>query len=310
MTRRTRTAFTLIELLVVIAIIAVLIGLLLPAVQKVREASNRSTCSNNLKQIVLASHSFHDVHKYFPTNSQDEGGWNWSYQQNTRSWSWLTRVLPYMEQENLFLQFNVDKNTLGQNQALLTIGLKVFYCPSDNASSLNPSDNRANLGKLAGSPSTSAAMSNYKGVTGDCWCWGNYQNKCSSTCNGLNTGDGMFASRDDIARNKVDLTGVPDGTSNTFFVGEDIPMLNAHCTWPYANGSLGTCAIPPNQNKPNGGSDIYQGWPDLYSFRSRHPQGLQFGFADGSVHFVSDKIPLPVYRAFASRNGGENVSLD
>jgi prepilin-type processing-associated H-X9-DG protein len=250
------------------------------------------------------------VNKYFPTNSQDEGGWDWSYQQHSRSWSWLTRLLPYLEQENLFFQFNVDKNTLGQDQTLLVIGIKNFYCPSDNASNLNPSDNRANLGKLAGSPSTSAATSNYKGITGDCWCWGNYQNKCSSTCNGLNMGDGMFASRDDITRNKVDLTGVPDGTSNTFFVGEDIPELNAHCTWPYANGSLGTCAIPPNQNKPYQNADIYQGWPDLYSFRSRHPRGLQFGFADGSVHFISDSIAHPVYRAFATRNGGENVSPD
>ncbi|HLJ95459.1 MAG TPA: DUF1559 domain-containing protein [Gemmataceae bacterium] len=310
MTRRTRTAFTLIELLVVIAIIAVLIGLLLPAVQKVREASYRATCANNMKQIVLASHTFHDANHYFPTNSQDEGGWDWSYQQNHKSWSWLARLLPYLEQQNLLTQLNIDTRTLGQSQDLITMGLKIFYCPSDNASSLNPSDNRANLGKLAGTPWTYAATSNYKGVTGDCWCWGNYQNKCTSTCNGLNTGDGMFASRDDIARNKVDLTSVPDGTSNTFFVGEDIPMLNAHCTWPYANGSLGTCAIPPNQNKPYGGSDIYQGWPDLYSFRSRHPGGLQFGFADGSVRFLTDSIALPVYRAFATRNGGENVSLD
>jgi prepilin-type N-terminal cleavage/methylation domain-containing protein/prepilin-type processing-associated H-X9-DG protein len=309
MTRSTRTAFTLIELLVVIAIIAVLIGLLLPAVQKVREAASRSTCSNNLKQIVLASHNYHDVNQCFPTNSQDEGGWDWTYQMNAKSWSWLARILPYLEQQNLQVQLNLN-NTLGQSQASLTIPLKIFYCPSDNASSLNPSDNRANLGKLAGSPWTLAATSNYKGVTGDCWCWGDYQYKCTSTCNGLNMGDGMFASRDDIARNKVDLTGVPDGTSNTFFAGEDIPLLNAHCTWPYANGSLGTCAIPPNQNKPYDNSDIYNGWPNLYSFRSRHPGGLQFGFADGAVHFISDSIPLPVYRALASRNGGETVSLD
>ena len=153
MTCRTRTAFTLIELLVVIAIIAVLVGLLLPDVQKVREASQRMACSNNLKQIVLACHAFHDVYHYFPTNSQDEGGWNWSYQQNARSWSWLTRLLPYLEQQNLYNQMNIDKSKLGDKPELLTIGLKAFYCPSDNASSLNPSDNRANLGKIAGGSS-------------------------------------------------------------------------------------------------------------------------------------------------------------
>jgi prepilin-type N-terminal cleavage/methylation domain-containing protein/prepilin-type processing-associated H-X9-DG protein len=310
MTRRPRPAFTLIELLVVIAIIGVLISLLLPAVQKVREAAARASCANNMKQIVLASHNYHDSFQYFPTNSQNEGGWNWSFQRTTKSWSWLTRLLPYLEQQNLLTQLNVDENTLGQDPTLLTIGLKIFYCPSDTASSLNPSDDRANLGKLSGDPWTYAATSNYKGVTGECWCWGSYQNNCTSHCNGLNQGDGMFASRDDLAGGKVDFASVTDGTSNTFFIGEDIPALNAHCTWPYANGSLGTCAIPPNQNVPYAGADIYLGWPDLYSFRSRHPGGLQFGFADGSVHFVKDSIPLPVYRALASRNGGESVSLD
>jgi prepilin-type N-terminal cleavage/methylation domain-containing protein/prepilin-type processing-associated H-X9-DG protein len=310
MTRRTRTAFTLIELLVVIAIIGILIGLLVPAVQKVREASNRMACANNMKQIVLASHCFHDTYSYFPTNSQNEGAWNWSFQKNAKSWSWLARLLPYLEQQNLLTQLNVDQDTLGQHTALLTIGLNVFYCPSDDARDRNPSDDRANLGKLSGDPWTYAATSNYKGVTGDCWCYGNYANQCSNTCNGLNTGNGIFASRDDIPTNKVDIASVTDGTSNTFLIGEDIPALNAHCTWPYANGSLGTCAIPPNHNVPYGGSNIYLGWPDLYSFRSRHPGGLQFGFADGSVRFISDTIPLTVYRALASRNGGESVSLD
>jgi len=299
--------FTLIELLVVIAIIAVLIGLLLPAVQKVREAAARMSCQNNLKQIALACHNYHDTNGKFPLNSQEEGGWNWDYQQNARSWSWLARLLPYVEQGNLYNQLNVaGGNTLGQSQALLTTGLKVFWCPSDDAAGQNPSDTRANLGKIAGGSSwTYAATSNYKGVTGDCWCWGDWVNNCTNSCNGLNNGDGMFSSRDATGGGATLAASVPDGTSNTFLAGEDIPSLNAHCTWPYANGSLGTCAIPPNQNMPYGGSDIYYGWPDLYSFRSRHTGGLQFAFTDGSVHFISQSIAMITYRALATRNGGE-----
>ncbi len=304
-----RRAFTLIELLVVIAIIAILIGLLLPAVQKVREAAARTQCQNNLHQIALAVHSYHDSYGCIPGNSQDEGGWDWDYQQHARSWSWLARILPFVEQENLYVQMNVaGGNTMGQSQAWITTPVKTYYCPADSADLQNPSSTRANLGQIAGGSTwTYAATSNYKGVTGDCWCWGDYQNNCSGNCNGLNVGDGMFDSRDAI-RGTVSLAGgVPDGTSNTFLAGEDIPLLNAHCTWPYANGSLGTAAIPPNQNVPYGGGDIYGGWPDLYSFRSRHTNGLQFAYADGSVHFINSQIALGTYRALATRNGGEVI---
>src|SRR5262245_65017996 len=110
-----RQAFTLIELLVVIAIIAILIGLLLPAVQKVREAAARMSCQNNMKQIVLAAHAYHDAQLRFPHNSQDEGGWDWAYQSNRRSWSWLARLLPYIEQGNLYQQAKIDTNTLTQS---------------------------------------------------------------------------------------------------------------------------------------------------------------------------------------------------
>ena len=300
--RRGHRAFTLIELLVVIAIIAVLIGLLLPAVQKAREAAARSQCVNNMKQVLLAAHNYHSVHKSFPGNSQAEGGWDWNYQSTHKSWSWLARLLPSLEQDNLCAAAKVDTNTLGQSLPYLATGLSVFYCPTDNAMSMNPSTNRANL---QGVP---IATSNYKGVTGDSWAYGTYINN-SNQGDGLTRGNGMFT-RGDIARPRK-ISDITDGTSNTFFLGEDIPQINAHCAWPYANGTLGTCAIPPNvMRKPNGAAyDPYYDWPYIYSFRSQHPGGLNFALADGSVRFISDTIPLPLYRALATIHNGEPVAV-
>src|SRR5438105_11978621 len=104
-----RRAFTLIELLVVIAIVAVLIGLLLPAVQKVREAANRMHCTNNLKQIALGVHSYHDVELYIPINTlMTDKDMNW----DQPNWSWLARLLPYIEQSSLYQQGNIPTNTL------------------------------------------------------------------------------------------------------------------------------------------------------------------------------------------------------
>lgn len=308
-----RSAFTLIELLVVIAIIAILIALLVPAVQKVREAAARTQCVNNLKQIALATQAYHDANKEFPGNTQNEGGWDWAFQQTASSWSWLARILPYIDQGPLYQQMGIPTATLGQSQALLTTGLAVYWCPSDDAAGLNPSPTRCNLGELAGSPYTYSATSNYKGVTGDCWNYGTYVNQAGECAgkDGLTQGDGVF-NRDDMdnSRKPITMVMITDGTSNTFLAGEDIPELDAHCTWPYANGAIATCAIPPNIMAPPPGYDIYSGWPYIYSFRSRHPGGLNFAMCDGSVHFIDTAIPLTTYRALATIAGGESVETD
>jgi prepilin-type N-terminal cleavage/methylation domain-containing protein/prepilin-type processing-associated H-X9-DG protein len=301
---RGRAAFTLIELLVVIAIIAILIGLLVPAVQKVREAAARTQCQNNLKQIILAAHNYHDQYKHFPGNSQNEGGWDWNFQgtaKNPTSWSWLARLLPFIEQSPFYKQAGVEINTFAQSLSFLTTGMPVFFCPSDNSASISPSTNRANL---QGQP---MSTSNYKGVSGDCWAYGTYVNK-SNWGDGLTKGDGIFTRGN--YRDPCTVFKIKDGTSNTFFCGEDIPEIDAHCCWFYANGSIGTCAIPPNIMKnPNNGLpyDPYNDWPYIYSFRSRHAGGLNFAFADGSVRFVSDSIVLATYRALATIDGGEAV---
>jgi len=313
MLSRTRSAFTLIELLVVIAIIAILIGLLLPAVQKVREAAARSSCQNNLKQIALAVHNYHDAEGTLPFNTQNEGGWDWGYQQNQRSWSFLARSLPYIEQGNLKQQLNILNktdveplgNTLGMNVAILNLTVKSFFCPSDDAISRQADNIRANLQGVM------ITLSNYKGVNGSNWCWGtDTNNGPTNNCNGLTAGDGAFYRRD-FAKKKT-LMSITDGTSNTIIIGEDIPSINAHCTWPYANGVGGTTAIPPNVMKRPDGTlyDPYGDWPYLYSFRSRHTGGLQFANADGSVRFIRQSIPAATYRALSTINGGEVVAND
>src|ERR1019366_1132047 len=185
-------AFTLIELLVVIAIIAILIALLVPAVQKVREAAARTQCTNNLKQIGLAVHGFHDSHKRIPYN----GGSGSKSGTSSDSWSFFARMLPFLDQLPLYTTAGIDTVPLNGNVAEST-NLTVFFCPSDDALSNSPSPNTANDG-TTGSP---MALSNYKGVMGSNFNWGAFPNVGpggNPDCfNGPSRGDGMFW-RDDI----------------------------------------------------------------------------------------------------------------
>jgi prepilin-type N-terminal cleavage/methylation domain-containing protein/prepilin-type processing-associated H-X9-DG protein len=329
---RSRRAFTLIELLLVIAIIAVLIGLVLPAVQKVREAANRAQCSSNLKQLALGCHSYHDVFISLPRN-----GDQFNLQQPTYSttyigtgccgiaaprWSWIARMLPSIEQQNLYAEAGIPRNKLSQSKDTLTAiatPLKVLFCPSDrSARQRTTTENLENF---------LVAVSNYHGVSGANW-GGDYYPKdanfstpyrhlgTNGSYNGLERGDGLFW-RSDIRSGELKITSITDGTSNTLMIGEDVPELNAHNAWCYSNGANGTYAIPPNTgvtiptgNPPSLGPADFQNWPERYSFRSRHPGGLQFAYADGSVHFISDSIPLQTYRALATIKGGDTANAD
>jgi prepilin-type N-terminal cleavage/methylation domain-containing protein/prepilin-type processing-associated H-X9-DG protein len=300
-----RSAFTLIELLVVIAIIAILIGLLLPAVQKVREAAARMSCQNNIKQLAIAIHSYHDANGQFPTSGAP--GYVDNNSVNTQNWSWLVKILPYIEQDNLYRATGAPTATVNANPTAVQTTVKTFLCPSDTNNTTARTDTN-----IAYNTTFAVGMTNYKGVSGSAWMWGSYATGPSGvtgTNPGLDSGNGWIY-RSNGGQNYPGprtMASIIDGTSNTFFVGEDIADFNQHLSWPHFNGCTGTTAIPPNNlNTIASRGD----WPNVYSFRSRHTGGLNFALGDGSVRFVTNSVPLSIYRAFGTMNGGEVVTLD
>lgn len=306
-----RPGISLVELLVVIAIIAILMGLLLPAVQKVREAAARAHCVHNLKQIALAVHHYEGIHKYLPYNSLMplENPPYGVYGSQTKAWSWLSRLLPYTEQENLYRGTDNLTQSLYQGREAVATQLPLFLCPSDGYSAQGPAIDAADLGIWI-KPFIKAGYTNYKGVGGSNWAWGESRWRnigVNGNINGLSDGDGLFYRSDYLHRKS--FLAVRDGLSNTFMIGETLPENSKWNAWAYANGAVGTCAIAPNARAEDGSKFDPRGWENTYGFHSRHPGGLHFAMADGSVHFLSDAVNMKVYRALATIQGGESVSF-
>jgi prepilin-type N-terminal cleavage/methylation domain-containing protein len=297
--RRNRFAFTLIELLVVIAIIAILIGLLLPAVQKVREAAARSQCQNNLKQIGVAMHNYHDAIQTLPRGQ----GPSWC------CWgTWQVLVLPYLEQEaisRLYVNWGGNDSTGPRYSAQPNIAnvtsrrLKVLTCPSD----------------IPNAPILTITSHNYS-VN-----YGNTGYGQQANLNGVVFGTAPFT-----GGKAYKLTDVTDGTSNTMMVAEVIQGQRVDLRgfgW-WGDASEFTAYLAPNSplpdviytpfycdnNKPNPpctGTPTATN-PSMYGSRSRHINGIQTVMCDGSVRFVNNSVQLANWRAMSTSQGGEVIT--
>ncbi len=303
---RSRTAFTLIELLVVIAIIAILIGLLLPAVQKVREAAARMKCQNQIRQLAIGLHNYHDVHNTLPSSYDITNGL-----------SWYVYVLPFVEQDPQFKAMNTAPGgTFTSTNRLNPHGLtriSAFLCPSspiDRMATMAP--HNVNTPEIIGTPAQGTYTTHYYGITGP-----RGTNSATGTAYPVTTGthdgvpmalSGMFV----VTPLSVRLTDVTDGTSVTLMLGEMSWFSSVYGTryrtW-LRGGDIGgsfACSARNVTNAINSGlrANMIAAYSDV-PMGSMHPGGASFAMGDASVRFVSESIDMNVYRAIASRNGGE-----
>jgi prepilin-type N-terminal cleavage/methylation domain-containing protein len=330
--------FTLVELLVVIAIIGVLIALLLPAVQAAREAARRMQCTNHLKQVVIAMHNYHDTNSVLPPGyiyweggTQNGGSRPW--------WGWNVFIFPFMEQESLYKELDTRTRTLqtvcrGNNitgttntltaadKLLVQTIIGPLRCPSDNGNALN--DDTTNFGNSTKTvyllqADNPVAKSNYAA------CMGSTDRDANQVYPGTYDNDGMF-----YCNNSKNFSAIEDGTSNVFFVGEVATQIGDFkyfaCTWLgvgnpgcLGNGSQATTgALEDNdtgvyRSIRRAKTDIVINSANLNNlnkgYSSCHASGANFGFGDGSIHYITETINSALYENLGQRASGKNKTL-
>lgn len=285
---RPRRAFTLIELLVVIAVIAILIALLLPAVQQARAAARRLKCKNNMKQIGLALHNYHGAHSVFPMGSSNTG---------SGSWGFLMGLLPYMEEDAAYEVITfTDASCCDEIKALQNAGLPdpatrlmpMMNCPDD-----------PNSGKeftTGGGTSFDCGRlfpGNYLGVAGN--------TESASPCAGILDGNGILFSRSSSSIRKI-----IDGTTTTLLLGERGLPNDLIWGWPLCGGSECEHYLATSRGLSAGMDGPYTSGI-IERFWSWHAGGTHFLHADGSVHFYSYGTDLPTLLDLSTRSGGEVI---
>ena len=312
-TRFRPKGFTLIELLVVIAIVAILIGLLLPAVQKVRAAAARIKCANNMKQIGLAAHNYHDTEGKFPYAVM-------YFQPGESAASYVSGwilLLPHLEQDNVAKKWNpkLPRNNASDpdgdghsNFTLQQLHIPTYTCPS-----MSPPSG-TNGGSLGTAPET-RAPSSYMWSSGTQTCYDATYGTPNTATEGVilpirnKAYSADPAQRDSGGNSPVRMTDVGDGTSNTFLAGEcDFKPAGV----PSTSGPVWAYGYFYNWTGTNGGLNrrdgSYAGAANG-TFRSEHTGGAFFLMTDGSAQFIRDSIDGPTYAGLGTRNGGEVVSV-
>ena len=306
--KKRRPGFTLVELLVVIAIIGILVSLLLPAVQAARESARKTTCTNNLKQIVLATHRYHESHLTFPSgylNKRDRNN-GFAPRDDWNLWGWGFLLLPYLEQSDLYdmmLTGDADLQIIVTNPAFvreLQEPLQAFRCPSDTGPRVNGAypwyQWAVHPYQCPPDPKSSLATSNYVASNS------NYQ---PTPTGGALLQQGIY--REDEATSFRDIL---DGTTNTIAFGErrwrakttagNVGIIGAGVVFgvPSRNHLQNIAAVlaggrvPLNSNRPRPAfpCDYRGAYLESTGFSSEHPSGAVFALADGSVRFIDDRI--------------------
>ena len=299
--RCSRLAFTLVELLVVIAIIAILMALLIPAVQKVREAASRTQCANHLKQIAIAFHNLHSEYKILPT-----GGYHWLSNRTMngnmpvspekQEWGWGYQILPYIEQKNIYL--------LPTDAQVVNNAIPIYFCPS-RRQPVTLVDTHY------GFPPTPRGMSDYAGNAGI--------DQSNAPAPGTIPGNGIDGLVIRMSYGKIRLSKIVDGASNTLMVGEkrqnaQLMTSETECDdcqgfvsgWDNDAVRWGLNVPEPDYRSATQMGCTYRGT----QFGSSHAGGFQAAFGDGAIRMIRYDVDPQVFKNACSSNDGNVINLN